>query len=43
MVAEITDGITDAVADIGTIGTASMAVVVAFLVWRLVRRAGNKV
>jgi len=43
MVAEITDAITTVTGNITTIGTAAMAVVVAFLIWRKVKQAGNKV
>jgi len=39
----ITTAITGVVSDITGIGTAAMAVVVAFLIWRNVRKAGNKV
>lgn len=39
----ITSAVTDVVADITSIGTAAMAVVVAFMIWRNIRKAGNKV
>lgn len=41
------DAIETAIAGVGTtitgIGTAAMAIVVVFLIWRNVRKAGNKV
>jgi len=43
MEAAITTAITDVGATITSIGTAAMAIVVVFLIWRNVRKAGNKV
>ena len=39
----ITTAITGLVTDITGVGTAAMAIVVAFMIWRNVRKAGNKV
>jgi len=43
MESAITSAITDVGATITAVGTAAMAVVVVFLIWRNVRKAGNKV
>jgi len=39
----ITEAITETVVTITAIGTAAMAVVVAFMIWRKSKQAGNKV
>jgi len=39
----ITTAITGLVTTVTGVGTAAMAIVVAFMIWRNVRKAGNKV
>lgn len=43
MVDAIETAITTVTGNVTSVGTAAMAVVVAFLIWRKVKQAGNKV